>query len=62
MKVADIRRLAAEGEFEPADDDARVYQADMLLDFELDVGGGCEESCEVAFDNADAMLKERAKG
>lgn len=52
LKVADIRRLAAEGNFEPAEDDAAVYQTDMFAGLELDVGGGCEESCEVTFDDA----------
>ncbi|MVA47341.1 hypothetical protein GOZ83_20000 [Agrobacterium vitis] len=53
MKVEDIRRLAEEGNFEPAEDDAAVYQLDMFRGLELDVGGGCEESCEVNFDEAD---------
>lgn len=52
LTVADIRRLAAEGNFTPADDDAEVYQPDMFRGLELDVGGGCEESCEVTFDDA----------
>lgn len=52
LTVADIRRLAAEGNFEPAEDDARVYQIDLFHGLELDVGGGCEESCEVTFDDA----------
>lgn len=52
LTVTDIRRLAAEGKFEPAEDDARVYQTDLLQGFDLDVGGGCEESCEVDFGEA----------
>lgn len=52
LTVADIRRLAAEGNFEPAEDDARVYQTDLLSGLELDVGGGCSESCEVDFGEA----------
>lgn len=52
LTVPDIRRLAAEGNFEPAVDDARVYQTDMLHGFELDIGAGCEDSCEVTFDDA----------
>lgn len=51
LKVADIRRLAAEGKFTPADDDAQITQFDMFHGMELDVGGGCEESCEVNFDD-----------
>ena len=52
LTVADIRRLVAEGNFEPAEDDAAVYQLDIFQGLELDVGGGCEESCEVTFDDA----------
>lgn len=52
LTVADIRRLAAEGNFEPAEDDARIYETDLFHGLELDVGGGCEESCEVTFDDA----------
>lgn len=51
LTVADIRELAKQP-FEPAVDDARVYQTDMLQGFDLDVGGGCEESCEVDFGEA----------
>ncbi|MEH3111522.1 MAG: phosphoadenosine phosphosulfate reductase family protein [Agrobacterium cavarae] len=54
LTVSDIRRLAADGNFEPAEDDAAVYQTDMFAGLELDVGGGCEESCEVTFDEDDA--------
>lgn len=53
LTVADIRKLAAEGTFEPADDDARQYQTDLLHTFDLDVGGGCEDSCEVDFTSED---------
>jgi hypothetical protein len=52
LTVADIRRLAAEGNFEPAQDDARSYQTDRLHGVDLDVGAGCEESCEVEFGEA----------
>jgi hypothetical protein len=52
LTVADIRRLAAEGNFEPAEDDARQYQTDLLHGFDLDLGGGCSESCEVEFGEA----------
>lgn len=47
--VADIRKMAATIKFQPASDDAREYQIDM---FQLDVGEGCEESCEVDFGDA----------
>lgn len=52
LTVADIRRLAAEGQFEPAQDDAREYQVDIFCGLALDVGGGCEDSCEVEFGDA----------
>lgn len=52
LTVSDIRRLASEGNFEPAEDDARVYQTDMLQGLELDLGGDCSESCEVDFGEA----------
>src|SRR5690606_12191632 len=41
--VADLRAeyVRRRGSFQPADDEAAVF------DEELDVGGGCEESCEV---------------
>lgn len=44
--VADIRALAASGAFQPAGDDSVNYQS------ELDLGEGCEESCEVNFGDA----------
>jgi hypothetical protein len=44
--VADLRRMSETVKFTPASDDAREYQTEM---FELDVGEGCEESCEVDF-------------
>jgi hypothetical protein len=52
LKVEDIRRLAAEGNFAPAEDDAQINQMDFFRGLDLDVGGGCEESCEVTFDDA----------
>lgn len=48
--VADLRSLAANMNFTPAVDDARQYQPEF--DFELDVADGCEESCEVNFEEA----------
>jgi hypothetical protein len=52
LTVAEIRQMAAKGRFEPAEDDARVYQTDLLQGFDLDIGGGCSESCEVDFGEA----------
>lgn len=45
--TADILREAATRDFEPASDDSVIY------DPELDVGSGCEESCEVFADEDD---------
>lgn len=46
--VQDIRdALAANPDFEPAVDDANIY---VPFDPQLDVGAGCEESCEVFAD------------
>ncbi|MFM2005156.1 MAG: hypothetical protein RLZZ09_811 [Pseudomonadota bacterium] len=47
--VADLRHMAVTQKFQPAGDDARSYQVDMLewLDADLDVCGS--ESCEVNF-------------
>jgi hypothetical protein len=50
MSVQDIRRIAKEGGWTPATDDARDYTDQM--DLELDVGGGCTESCEVNWEDA----------
>jgi hypothetical protein len=36
LTVADIRRLAAEGNFEPAEDDAQIYQFDLFHGLDLD--------------------------
>ncbi len=47
--VADIRKLAATTKFEPASDDAREYQTDLFSPLALDVGGDCDEGCEVSF-------------
>lgn len=52
LKVEDIRRLAAEGNFEPAEDDAQIYRVDLLSGLDLDLGGACAESCEVEFQDA----------
>jgi len=52
LTVDDIRRLAEEGNFEPAIDDARIYQTDILHGYELDLGGSCDDSCEGTFDDA----------
>lgn len=49
--VADLRMLAREG-FTPATDDA--VRTDVF-DPRLDVGGGCEESCEVFADEDDGL-------
>jgi hypothetical protein len=46
LAVEDLRRMASQP-FDPAEDEARVYQTDMLQGLELDVGGACGESCEV---------------
>jgi hypothetical protein len=50
LKVEDLRRMAAEGNFAPAADDSRVYPTDTLEGLELDLAGGCSESCEVEFE------------
>lgn len=42
---AQFEQLKAAGKFNPAVDDRIIMQPSF--DFELDVGGGCEESCEV---------------
>jgi hypothetical protein len=52
LTVSDLRQMARQ-DFVPADDDARIDQRDMLYDIELDTGGGCEESCEVSFEDLD---------
>lgn len=49
LTVNDIRVLSSKGNFEHAEDDSRVYQSDLFYGLELDVGGGCEESCEINF-------------
>ena len=48
----DLRRLASEAKFTPAEDDARVYQTELFgfPDADLDACGS--ESCEVEFDEA----------
>lgn len=52
MTVGDLRHIASENKFKPAEDDARSYQIDLLdwLDADLDVCGS--ESCEVEFGGA----------
>lgn len=49
--VADLRHLAATTKFVPATDDARQYQPSLFSPF-LDVGAGCEDTCEVNFEEA----------
>lgn len=51
--VEDLRKLynAKKGRFRPAADDA---QQNSLFDPEFDLGGGCEETCEVHADEDDA--------
>jgi len=46
--VADLERLHAQG-FTPAEDDSQPWE--FIFDAELDVGGGCGESCEVWADD-----------
>ncbi|WP_019997301.1 adenine nucleotide alpha hydrolase family protein [Aureimonas ureilytica] len=50
--VADLRHLAATTQFEPASDDAREYQTDLFSPLALDLGGDCDEGCEVNFGEA----------
>ena len=45
LSTADLRKLAAGGGFQKAEDDAQVY-IDQL-DLDLDASAGCSESCEV---------------
>ncbi|MDO3431169.1 hypothetical protein QWJ46_00580 [Rhizobium sp. CBN3] len=49
--TADLRRLAAITKFTPATDDARQYQPSLFSPF-LDVGDGCEDTCEVDYEEA----------
>lgn len=50
--VADIKALAATTQFESAADDAREYQIDIFSELALDLGGGCDDGCEVDFGEA----------
>lgn len=52
MTVADLREMASR-KFEPASDDARIYQTDLLSGAPLDLGEGCIESCEIGEDYRD---------
>lgn len=54
LAVSDLKRIAAETKFAPAEDDARNYQIDLIdwLDADLDACGS--ESCEVEFGGASA--------
>lgn len=45
--VADIRELSATVPFTPAADDAREYQTDIFSELALDLGGDCDDGCEV---------------
>jgi hypothetical protein len=45
--IRDYQGLKAAGQFEPYEDESKVF------DYSLDVGGGCEESCEVYSDEDD---------
>lgn len=47
MSTKNMRMIASDGGFTPAEDDAQVYEDQMSLGFDLDApGGGCSESCE----------------
>jgi len=46
LSTLDLRRLAKEGNFKRADDDAVVLPQPSLFDYELDKSYGCSESCE----------------
>lgn len=48
MSTSELRELAKQP-FTPADDDSVVYPEPDLFGFNLDVAGGCSESCEVEF-------------
>lgn len=49
--VDDIRNLAKQSGWEPAQDDSTEYTDQLELD--LDVGGGCTQSCEVNWEDAE---------
>lgn len=49
--TADLRQLAATASIRPVSDDAREYQPE-LFSADYDVGEGCEETCEVNFEEA----------
>jgi hypothetical protein len=49
MSTKDLRNLAALGGFTPASDDAKTYEDQMSLGFDLDTSNGCSESCEIDF-------------
>lgn len=47
--VEDIRALAETTSFTPASDDAREYQTDIFSALALDLGGDCDDGCEIDF-------------
>jgi len=57
--VADLRLMASTERFEPATDDARVYQTDLIgwLDADMDACG--YGSCEVEFDHTHSIEEDR---
>lgn len=48
MSTKDLKELAKQP-FTKADDDSVIYPEPDLFGFDLDVAGGCSESCEVEF-------------
>lgn len=46
VSTKELREMAKQP-FTPAEDDARIYPEPDLFDYDLDVAGGCSESCEV---------------
>lgn len=48
VSTKELREMAKQP-FTPAEDDARIYPEPDLFDYDLDVAGGCSESCEVEF-------------
>ena len=51
LPIKDFRIIASDADFVKADDDAAVYPEDDLFGYELDIGQGCSESCDVQFED-----------
>ena len=62
MSTLELRGISYAGGFQPAVDDAVIYEDQMDFDFDLDEESGCHGSCEIDFEEIMREAYEDAPG